>query len=479
MTVKLAISSSVNVIVTIWSNRASKSLSELISLIATVIFSVVPSITLSFTPLTVTVCEVFQLVGVKINCVTLVVVSLVLLEIISITTLVTGCRFSTTSNVSTPPSSSIVKLVSETVNPTVSSSFIVYVCVSIVPRVKSPVGLSMLKTTVSAGSNKLSSVIANVGIAIAVPTVPSYTPAGIVTTCILVKVKSLPTVAVVLVFNSTLIVDGLVTSPVIKITGRLPPLASASLAVAKLNSTVTESSLVIVYVVKLVVPITNCPVGKLISKSIVSLSSTSFSSKIAKVGIAIPVAAVPSYVPAGIFIICGFVNEKSVPKTASPPETLTLIVEATVVVPSINKTGKFPPIASLSLLAVLNSISTSLLVIATLTICVTTASKSLSELLAFTATLILAASSPKTVSSTAVTVIVCGVFQFPFVNVTCVRFVLTSVKPLDIKSTTTSVTGCAVNAIVNVPVVPSINDKLDGVTVIFGVSSFANVTATV
>ena len=98
-----ATSLSVVVAVTVWSATGSKLLSELPSLTLTVIVDeIVPSMMLSSTPVTVTVCGVFQLPLVKVNGV-FTVASPVSLEVTVRTTFDAGWAFRTTVNVSVVP----------------------------------------------------------------------------------------------------------------------------------------------------------------------------------------------------------------------------------------------------------------------------------------------------------------------------------------------------------------------------------------
>ena len=98
-----ATSSSVVVAVTVWLATGSKLLSELASSTAMVIVELTfPSMMLSSTPVTVTVCAVFQLAFVKVNGV-LTVVSPVSLEVTVRTTFDAGCAFRTTVKVSVVP----------------------------------------------------------------------------------------------------------------------------------------------------------------------------------------------------------------------------------------------------------------------------------------------------------------------------------------------------------------------------------------
>ena len=100
-----ATSSSVVVAVTVWSATGSKSLSEFASSTATVtVDEIVPSMMLSSTPVTVTVCGVFQLAFVKVNGV-FTVASPVSLEVTVRATFDAGWAVRTTVNVSVVPDS--------------------------------------------------------------------------------------------------------------------------------------------------------------------------------------------------------------------------------------------------------------------------------------------------------------------------------------------------------------------------------------
>ena len=101
--VKPATSLSVVVTETVWLLKESKASSEVASRTAIVIFEViVPSIRLSSTPVTVTVCAEFQFPDVKvIELVT--VASPVSLEEIDRTTFELGCASNTTVKVSVVP----------------------------------------------------------------------------------------------------------------------------------------------------------------------------------------------------------------------------------------------------------------------------------------------------------------------------------------------------------------------------------------
>ena len=102
-TVNPAVSSSVVVTVMVWSGRASKLLSELPSLILMVIVDeIVPSMRLSSTPVTVTVCAVFQLAFVKVSRL-VTVASPVSLDEIAKTTFDAGWALRTMVKVSVVP----------------------------------------------------------------------------------------------------------------------------------------------------------------------------------------------------------------------------------------------------------------------------------------------------------------------------------------------------------------------------------------
>ena len=106
LTMKPAVSSSEVVVETVWLATPSNASSELGSLMDTrtsVTWS--PSATSSSTPVTVTVCAVFQLPGVKVRREGETVTSPASGEDRSITTLVSGARSNSTSNVSVPPAS--------------------------------------------------------------------------------------------------------------------------------------------------------------------------------------------------------------------------------------------------------------------------------------------------------------------------------------------------------------------------------------
>ena len=95
-----ATSLSVVVAVTVWLATASKSLSDMASITAMVIVELMlPSMMLSSTPVTVTVCAVFQLAFVKVR-VLVTVASPVSLELISSTTFDAGWAFRTMVKVS-------------------------------------------------------------------------------------------------------------------------------------------------------------------------------------------------------------------------------------------------------------------------------------------------------------------------------------------------------------------------------------------
>ena len=64
-----------------------------------------PSATASLTPVTVTVCGVFQFASVKVRLAGLTVPSVVLFELTPIVTFAVGCEFRTTLNVAVPPPS--------------------------------------------------------------------------------------------------------------------------------------------------------------------------------------------------------------------------------------------------------------------------------------------------------------------------------------------------------------------------------------
>ena len=126
-----ATSSSVVVAVTVWSATASKLSFELPSLTLTVIVDeVVPSMRLSSTPVTVTVCGVSQLALVKVRAL-VTVASPVSLEVISKTTSDVGRPDRTTVNVSLVPDSATVvdPPLSVIVNPAESSSVVVVLTV--------------------------------------------------------------------------------------------------------------------------------------------------------------------------------------------------------------------------------------------------------------------------------------------------------------------------------------------------------------
>ena len=101
-----ATSSSVVDTETVWSGIESKSLSDIASTIVTAIEdAIVPSMRLSSTPVTVTVCGVSQFAGVNVSE-PYIVASPVSLEVNAITTSDVGCASSTTVNVSVVPDSS-------------------------------------------------------------------------------------------------------------------------------------------------------------------------------------------------------------------------------------------------------------------------------------------------------------------------------------------------------------------------------------
>ena len=101
--VKPATSLSVVVTETVWSATPSKSLSELPSLTVTVRVEVMfPSMMLSFTPVTVTVCAEFQFPEVKVSGL-FTVASPVSLDVMLSTTFEAGWAFSTTVKVSVVP----------------------------------------------------------------------------------------------------------------------------------------------------------------------------------------------------------------------------------------------------------------------------------------------------------------------------------------------------------------------------------------
>ena len=85
-----------------------------------------PSSRKSLTPVTVTVCGVFQFAFVKVTLAGLTVPSTVLLELRPIVTSAVGCEFSTTVKVAVPPASVVVRPeVGVTVMPAVSLSVLV------------------------------------------------------------------------------------------------------------------------------------------------------------------------------------------------------------------------------------------------------------------------------------------------------------------------------------------------------------------
>ena len=100
-----ATSLSVVVTETVWSATGSKLLSEFPSLTVTVrVEAMFPSMMLSFTPVTVTVCAEFQFAGVKVR-VPVTVASPVSLDVMLSTTLDAGCALRTTVKVSVVPDS--------------------------------------------------------------------------------------------------------------------------------------------------------------------------------------------------------------------------------------------------------------------------------------------------------------------------------------------------------------------------------------
>ena len=124
---KPATSLSVVVADTVWSATGSKLLSEFASSTAMVMVeATVPSIMLSFTPVTVTVCAVFQFTDVKVSGV-FTVASPVSLEVMVRTTSDAGWAFSTMVKVSVVPVSETLvdPPVSVMVNPAVSLSVVV------------------------------------------------------------------------------------------------------------------------------------------------------------------------------------------------------------------------------------------------------------------------------------------------------------------------------------------------------------------
>ena len=119
-----ATSSSVVDTETVWSLTAWKLASEIASMIETEMLEViVPSMRLSSTPVTVTVCGVSQFAEVNVSDPDI-VASPVSLDVNAITTSDVGCASSTTVNVSVPPASvtSTDPLSSLIVNPATSSS---------------------------------------------------------------------------------------------------------------------------------------------------------------------------------------------------------------------------------------------------------------------------------------------------------------------------------------------------------------------
>ena len=100
-----ATSSSVVDTETVWSLTAWKLASEIASMIETEMLEViVPSMRLSSTPVTVTVCGVSQFAEVNVSDPDI-VASPVSLHVNAITTSDVGCASSTTVNVSVPPAS--------------------------------------------------------------------------------------------------------------------------------------------------------------------------------------------------------------------------------------------------------------------------------------------------------------------------------------------------------------------------------------
>ena len=85
-----------------------------------------PSSRSSLTPVTVTVCGIFQLAVVKVTLDTLIVPSVVSLELSPMVTSAVGCELSTTANVAVPPASVVVRpAVGLTMMPTVLLSMLV------------------------------------------------------------------------------------------------------------------------------------------------------------------------------------------------------------------------------------------------------------------------------------------------------------------------------------------------------------------
>ena len=151
VTVNPATSSSVVVAVTVWSATGSKSLSELASSTTIVIVELMfPSMILSSTPVTVTVCAVFQFNGVNVRGV-FTVASPVSLEVMVRTTSDAGWAFKTTVNVSVVPVSATLvdPPVSATVNPATSSSVVVAVTVWLATGSKSLSELASSTTMVT------------------------------------------------------------------------------------------------------------------------------------------------------------------------------------------------------------------------------------------------------------------------------------------------------------------------------------------
>ena len=183
VTVKPAESLSVVVTATVLSARESKLLSLELSFTDNVrVVLCDPSISLSSTPVTVTVCVEFQLLLVKVRLEALSVASPISPEVTAITTSLEGCAVKTTVKVSVPPASvtDVLPPVSVTVKPAESLSVIVAV------------------TVWSARESKLSSLepsfTASVIVVLCDPSIPFSSTPVTVTVCavfqlLLVKVK--------------------------------------------------------------------------------------------------------------------------------------------------------------------------------------------------------------------------------------------------------------------------------------------------
>ena len=100
-------------------------MSDDVAAAVTMVYAMSPSSRLSSTPVTVTVCVVFQFTDVNVSDDGATVPSAVLLELRPIVTFAVGCAVSTTVNVAVPPVSVVLPLIADTVNPEASLSVFV------------------------------------------------------------------------------------------------------------------------------------------------------------------------------------------------------------------------------------------------------------------------------------------------------------------------------------------------------------------